>query len=210
MKTERFSGHYYVHGVAGDVSYVYLDIKLKCHFSRSAKGLSFGSEPPDTKYYFLWQRAVLTHSTWTWLIFLKKLSFNAHYICPFQITIWYVDEQSLLSFMKRIPGKSQGVISTNDIIFWLYSHKCFTGENTTGKIHTKLHAGLKWRIFSIVSLVIVDSISRFFHFCLRKQSVCLSNEQKQTYTVVWGCELYFLVLKTIFYSLAAFARKILF
>ena len=27
MKTERFSGHYYVHGVAGDVSYVYLDIK---------------------------------------------------------------------------------------------------------------------------------------------------------------------------------------
>ena len=185
MKTERFSGHYYVHGVAGDVSYVYLDIKhvkLKCHFSRSAKGLSFGSEPPDTKYYFLWQRPVVTHSTWTWLIFLKKLSFNAHYICPFQITIWYVDEQSLLSFTKRIPGKSQGVISTNDIIFWLYSHKCFTGKYTTGKIHTKLHAGLKWRIFfhSLTSHGWQHFPFFFTSVCASSQFACLMNKNKLT------------------------------
>ena len=35
--------------------------------------------------------------------------------------------------------------------FILYRHECFTGEYTTRKIHTKLHPGLEWRIFHILT-----------------------------------------------------------
>lgn len=42
------------------------------------------------------------------------------------------------------------------------------------------------------------------------QTDSLSMWQKENYAVAWRYELYFIVLKTIFYPLAAVVRKILF
>ena len=33
----------------------------------------------------------------------------------------------------------------------IYRHECFTGKYSTRKIHTKLHPGLHWRIFHILT-----------------------------------------------------------
>ena len=64
----------------------------------------------------------------------------------------------------------------------LYRQECFTGKYTTRKIHTKLHPGPEWRIFHILASEDIDDvISRSFT-----------------------------VLTTIFYSLAALVRTILF
>ena len=35
--------------------------------------------------------------------------------------------------------------------FLLYRHEYFTGKYTTRKIQTKLHPGLRWRIFPILT-----------------------------------------------------------
>ena len=35
-------------------------------------------------------------------------------------------------------------------------HQCFTGKYTTRKIHTKLHPGLEWRIFHVLTTKDID------------------------------------------------------
>ena len=46
----------------------------------------------------------------------------------------------------------------------LYRHQCFTGKNTTRKIHTKPHSGLEWRIFNILTSEDIDAFGdiKFF------------------------------------------------
>ena len=45
----------------------------------------------------------------------------------------------------------------------LYRQECFSGKQTTRKVHTKLHRGLEWRIFHILtSEDINDFISRSY------------------------------------------------
>ena len=41
----------------------------------------------------------------------------------------------------------------------LYRHECFTGKCTARKIHTKLHPGLKWRIFRILTSEDIDDFT---------------------------------------------------
>ena len=38
-------------------------------------------------------------------------------------------------------------------------YECFTGKYTTRKIHTKLHPGLEWRIFHILTSEDIDDFS---------------------------------------------------
>ena len=43
--------------------------------------------------------------------------------------------------------------------YLLYRHECFTGKYTTRKIHTKLHPGLEWRIFHILTSEDIDDFT---------------------------------------------------
>jgi hypothetical protein len=66
----------------------------------------------------------------------------------------------------------------------------------------------QWHIFHIFTSEYIDHVtfSIYTIFCLR-----LYNRQNiSNYTVAWRYDFYLLVLKTIFYSLAALVRKILF
>ena len=40
--------------------------------------------------------------------------------------------------------------------YLLYKQECFTGKSTTGKIHMKLHPGLEWHIFHILTSEDID------------------------------------------------------
>ena len=45
--------------------------------------------------------------------------------------------------------------------FWgytLYRQECFSGKYTTCKVHTKLHPGLEWRIFHILTSEDIDDV----------------------------------------------------
>ena len=45
----------------------------------------------------------------------------------------------------------------------LYKQECFSGKLSTRKVHTKLHPGLEWHIFHVLtSKDIDDVISRFY------------------------------------------------
>ena len=41
----------------------------------------------------------------------------------------------------------------------VYRQECFTGKYTTRKIHTKLHLGLEWRIFHILTSEDIDDFT---------------------------------------------------
>ena len=41
----------------------------------------------------------------------------------------------------------------------LYRHECFTRKYTTRKIHTKLHPGLEWRVFHILTSKDIDDFT---------------------------------------------------
>ena len=51
----------------------------------------------------------------------------------------------------------------------MYRQECFSGKYTTHKVHTKLHPGLEWHIFHILtSEDITDVISRYYTvFCAK-------------------------------------------
>ena len=53
-------------------------------------------------------------------------------------------------FFSRLRAKN---------ITLIYRHECFTGEYTTRKIHTKLHPGLEWRIFRILTSEDIDDFT---------------------------------------------------
>ena len=57
----------------------------------------------------------------------------------------------------------------NTGIILLYRQECFSGKYATHKVHTKLHPGLEWRIFHILSSEdIADVISCFYTvFCAK-------------------------------------------
>ena len=44
-------------------------------------------------------------------------------------------------------------------LFLLYRQKCFTGKYTTRKFHMKLHPGLEWRIFHILTSEDIDDLT---------------------------------------------------
>ena len=56
----------------------------------------------------------------------------------------------MTSWALNVRGKYQ---------FLLYRHECFTGKYTTRKIHTKLHPGLEWRIFHILTSEDIDAFT---------------------------------------------------
>ena len=43
--------------------------------------------------------------------------------------------------------------------YLLYRHECFTGKYTTRRIHMKLHPGLEWRIFHILTSEDIDDFT---------------------------------------------------
>ena len=54
----------------------------------------------------------------------------------------------------------------------LYRQECFSGKYTTRKFHTKLHPGLEWRIFHILtSEDIADVITPLLHSLLCKNTL---------------------------------------
>ena len=42
--------------------------------------------------------------------------------------------------------------------YLLYRQECFSGKWTTRKVHTKLHPGLEWRIFHILTSEDIDDV----------------------------------------------------
>ena len=94
-----------------------------------------------------------------------------------------------------------------------YKHKCFTGNYTTHKIHPKPLPGPEWHIFHIPVLTSedIDDVTIYFFMivCAKSQFVYLYII-KRTSQSCWRYDFYFLVLKTIFHSLAALIHKILF
>jgi hypothetical protein len=46
----------------------------------------------------------------------------------------------------------------------MHGHECFTGKYTTRRTHTKLHPGIEWDIFHIISSLVKISLTfRFFN-----------------------------------------------
>ena len=71
----------------------------------------------------------------------------------------------------------------------LYRHECFTGKYTTRKIHTKLHPGLEWRIFHILTSEDIDDftaikfVSKLFliRWCMIETSSGLPRKSSATF-----------------------------
>ena len=91
----------------------------------------------------------------------------------------------------------------------IFGQHCFTGKHTASKIHMKLHLVPKYFIFHILTSDNIDDvISHFF-------TIVYTNSQfihkiRWNYMMAWIYEFYFLVSKTIFYSLPVLLCKILF
>ena len=73
---------------------------------------------------------------------------------------------SLCSFLYQqlsniVTGYRYSTVTGTHVIprvdsFLLYRHKCFTGKNITRKNHRKLHPGLEWRSFHILTSEYID------------------------------------------------------
>jgi len=73
--------------------------------------------------------------------------------------------------MKKVKLDNKSLIRCFGVKYrcLLYRQECFSGKLTTRKVHTKLHPGLEWSIFHILtSEVIDDVISRSYTFVCAK------------------------------------------
>ena len=50
-----------------------------------------------------------------------------------------------------------------NFIDYIYRQECFSGKQTTRKVHTKLHSGLEWRIFHILTSDDIDAVISGFY-----------------------------------------------
>ena len=73
---------------------------------------------------------------------------------------------------KYLPKLELFIHSLIQYSFLSYRQECFSEKQTTRKVHTKLHRGLEWHIFHILtSEDISDVISRFYtDSCLCKNT----------------------------------------
>ena len=113
-------------------------------------------------------------------------------------------------YMPLSKGDPQPIARGQKFFFLLCRQECFSGKQTTRiKVHTKLHLGLEWGIFNILTDEDIDDvISRFYTVsCLCKNT--LVDDKKKNYTVASRYEFCFLIVKNNI-LLAALIRKILF
>ena len=91
----------------------------------------------------------------------------------------------------------------------LCRHECFTGKDTTRKIHKNYIRDPEWFIFHNLTREFIDDVISVISPIILSMSFCLCNKKNITRRLE-DMNFIFWWQKTIFYSLAALVHKILF